>query len=203
MSASSLVLVRHAATTWSEDGRLQGLHDLPLSTSGLEELPDLVVDLRRVVRAPLVVLRSPLLRALQTAEAIADGLGSAVLSVRTLPALREVDFGHFQGARADALVQGTPVAKAFARVDLDWQWPGGDQLRERAKAADLAIRQEVAGAAQTVLVVTHGMLIQGLVAFWQGKRFGDDFDLPVGTFVLLDVEMSDTGPCFLNPTVFP
>ncbi|MCL2587681.1 MAG: histidine phosphatase family protein [Firmicutes bacterium] len=87
-----IYLVRHGQTDWNAQGRLQGQTDIPLNGIGLgqaqvaaAEVADLEID---------KIYSSDLLRALQTAQIIAEGKG---LQVTQDSRLREFSFGNAEG----------------------------------------------------------------------------------------------------------
>jgi broad specificity phosphatase PhoE len=68
--ATWIYLVRHGQTVWNEEGKLCGSCDVPLSDEGLIQAKKLAERMKRVNL--FAVYSSPLLRARQTAEAIAS-----------------------------------------------------------------------------------------------------------------------------------
>ena len=83
-----LLLVRHGETAWNRARRWQGQHDLPLTALG--EAQAIATARRLMVERPVALVSSDLIRARQTAEAIAEACG---LEVELDPGLREVDVG--------------------------------------------------------------------------------------------------------------
>lgn len=155
-----LVLVRHGATAHSADKRFSGRNDLGLNEVGAAQAAALA---RRAASFGEVsaVISSPLVRTVQTAEAIATALGRPV---ETADDLVECDFGAWEGltfaevraAHADALASwsGSPEIAP----------PGGESFAAvgarvaRGRDAVLA-----AHAGATVVVVSHVTPIKLLV----------------------------------------
>lgn len=153
-----LVLVRHASTEHSAGGRFSGRNDLPLDTSGREQAARLAGRSFGTVAA---LVSSPLLRAVQTAEAIEAPLG---LGVDVVEDLTETDFGSWEGLSfAEAVEADRDVMRAWHR-SLDVAPPGGESFAEvgerveRARAALVTKYPE-----STVVVVTHVTPIKLLV----------------------------------------
>ncbi len=92
-----LVLVRHLATTWNLDGRLQGHRDIPLApldSAARTALESLRASL--VTHGPFdAIFCSTLQRTRQTAELC------GFEAVREDPLLDELDFGKWEGARRE------------------------------------------------------------------------------------------------------
>jgi broad specificity phosphatase PhoE len=124
-------LVRHGATTAPPDTAI-GATDLPLSDEGLEQARILAADL---ASRPLVrVLSSDLRRALSTADVIA---AAHHLVAETTPALREIDFGSWEGrSLADLWSEEPRAAKAWEDDIRSTPPTFGENL------ADLQIRVE-------------------------------------------------------------
>lgn len=121
-----LALLRHGPTVWNHEGRLQGRTDIPLHPAAIAELSSFALP-PGWAAADLVT--SPLKRARQTAELL---VGDAA---RIEPALVEMNWGQFEGARGRDL-RADP-GSGFRDVE-DWGWdyspPGGESvgaLRDR------------------------------------------------------------------------
>jgi len=147
-----IVLVRHAATSWS-GVRYCGISDPPLSPTGLADAKRLAASLARDLPPDVLVVSSPSRRAVATASAIVDAvrLPGVELDARW----READVGIAEGRTFDELGGLAPsLATALARGDLEIDWPGGETH------ASLAARVADAWADLTALgrpavVVTH------------------------------------------------
>jgi broad specificity phosphatase PhoE len=101
-------LIRHGATT-APPGVAIGASDPPLSDQGYEQAGRLAVELAAVPLAR--VLSSDLKRALATADVIAT---PHHLVVESTPALREIDFGAWEGrSLADLWSEEPQAAKAW------------------------------------------------------------------------------------------
>ncbi len=160
MTAVPFAVLRHAATGWNEQGRLQGTTDTPLSPSGRLaaaswQLPAPADRWRRVC--------SPLTRARQTAELVRPAAAVAVDS-----RLREMSFGSWEGRTlAELRATGGEAFAAAERLGLDFHPPGGEspRLTMQRLAGWLA---EVAAAGTPVMVVSHKATIRALLALATG-----------------------------------
>ncbi|MGF1477155.1 MAG: histidine phosphatase family protein [Geminicoccaceae bacterium] len=113
-------MIRHAPTCWSQEGRLQGRADPPLSPEGETRLgnwclPAIMVD--------WALLSSPLKRCRQTASHFGD--------YRVEDALIEMNWGRFEGERLEDLRNTMPeaMAKNEAR-GFDFRPPDGESPRD-------------------------------------------------------------------------
>ena len=148
-----LVLVRHAATEWS-GSRYCGRADLPLTAAGEAAASEIAHDLAGWLAGYIRLVSSPLLRARQTASAIALAIGSNGFEVDDRWA--ETDFGTAEGLTYDELEAVQPaIASRLAQGDVVIDWPGGETaaaLRERVEAAWRGITAQPG----TWVVVSHG-----------------------------------------------
>jgi broad specificity phosphatase PhoE len=90
------ILVRHGQTAWNREERFRGQSDVPLNETGLSQA-GLTAGRIAVEWRPAAVYSSPLLRAHQTSQAIAEPLG---LQVRPHAGLNDIRFGLLQGLTA-------------------------------------------------------------------------------------------------------
>ncbi len=126
-----IILVRHGATPWNQERRIQGgSSDTPLSEVGKKQAGDLA----RLLNGENIVAiySSPLQRALDTAQAIAQFHPVEVTVARDL---REIEVGEFEGI---------PMASLGTTLDeflLEWQQGGElEKLPNGESLADLAQR---------------------------------------------------------------
>jgi broad specificity phosphatase PhoE len=147
-----LFCVRHGETFHNLSSRIQGQSDSELSPLGqrqcravAEALGTLAID---------AIIASPLRRALDSAQCVADKLN---LSVEVDPRLMEIHAGIFQGLCWDEIDRHFPTEAARWRSqDPDYRIPQGESRRDlmsRARDAFCAIRE--AGYRQAI-VVAHG-----------------------------------------------
>ncbi len=143
-----IYVVRHCATEYNEKKLYCGRRDLPLSERGRAEAKALAEKLKNCSFD--LVISSPLLRARETAEAIAFGHGTHVF---TDARLIERDFGELEGTdfyRKDALVYRDEYACRPAGGESDL-----DVVARVYSFLDDLKKEKRAGA---VLLVTHGIV---------------------------------------------
>lgn len=153
-----LTLVRHGQTEWNLQRRIQGSTDIPLNDTGREHAADAAALLRDTTHH--AIYASPLTRARQTAEIIAQDLGLGDLTLS--PDMREREFGD---------AEGMLVTDYLAKFG-DWHSdvPGAERLSEVRDRALTALdriarteRERSAPTARSVIVVTHGGVIRALL----------------------------------------
>jgi broad specificity phosphatase PhoE len=151
-SPTRLLLLRHGQTVLSIDRRYSGHGDPELTTVGLTQAAGAAARLG-AVREITSVLTSPLLRARQTAEAVARATG-APLAVRD--GLIETDFGEWEGLTFAEARDRDPELHAKWLGAEDVAPPGGESfaaVRKRVATELSAIVEEYEG--ETIVLVTH------------------------------------------------
>src|SRR5437763_737897 len=124
-----LLLIRHAATAWTAQGRFQGQTDVPLSPHGRHQATALAQKLRtETLHLPYA---SDLQRAWETAQAIA---APHALPVHAEPRLREMAFGGWEGLTYAEIQQQDAESWAVWEHDqLYSATPGGETLLHMAE----------------------------------------------------------------------
>ncbi|PIF29357.1 putative phosphoglycerate mutase [Acidovorax sp. 62] len=156
---TELILIRHGETDWNRELRFQGQVDVPLNAMGHEQARRLA---QRLAQEQCVVdhlVCSDLIRAQQTAQPVAQALlPHLALEGLTDAGLREQHFGEVDGMRVSDIQQQHAQAWAdWLRFDADHAMPGGETTRQfHARVMDAVRRLAAQHAGQTVMVVTHG-----------------------------------------------
>jgi len=148
-----IILVRHGQTAWNKVERIRGQVDITLDETGLAQAE---ATARRVAEdwQPCAVYSSPLRRAIQTANAIAQQLGQ---EVRPEPGLLDISFGEWQGLTPDEVADRWPaVAVAWQKAPDTVRFPGGeslDDVKQRGMAAVRALIERHTG--EEIVAVGH------------------------------------------------
>lgn len=167
MHATRIIAIRHGETAWNVDTRIQGQLDIGLNKTGRWQA-------RRVAQAltgePIsAIYASDLLRAWDTARAIADATGGALHAVE---ALRERGFGVLQGkTHAEIEANWPDQALRWRQRDPQWAPEGGESLaevRERITrtASELAARH----IGEQIVLVAHGGVMDALYRAATGQE---------------------------------
>ncbi len=147
-----LFCVRHGETVFNQAGRIQGQFDSQLSPLGRRQCVAVAEALAG--QAIDVVIASPLTRALESAQVIADRLG---LSVTLDPRLMEIHAGVFQGHSWDEIEVRYPSEAAEWRTqDPDFRIPGGESRRDVMQRAGAALADVRETGYRQAIVVAHG-----------------------------------------------
>ncbi|TNC23228.1 bifunctional RNase H/acid phosphatase [Amycolatopsis alkalitolerans] len=157
-----LLLLRHGQTELSVERRYSGRGDIPLTELGRQQAEAAAKRVAAMADGEtLPVVASPLSRAKQTAQAVADALGSRV---ETHQGLLETDFGEWEGLTFREAAERDPELHARWLGDISVPPPGGESF-ERVHSRVLAVRDELTRehAGGTVVVVSHVTPIKSLL----------------------------------------
>lgn len=149
-----LWIVRHGETEYNAEDRWQGAGtDLPLNDRGRAQAE--AVAARLADRDFAALYTSPMIRARQTAGAIARRTGLEPIEIE---ALREADHGHWEGKTKDEILADWSAAwQAFEADPMGVRRPGGESYGDTADRVWPALEAIAAGhPGQDVVVVTHG-----------------------------------------------
>ena len=151
--STRILAIRHGETAWNVEGRMQGHLDIPLNETGRWQAHRLALAVSEECIA--AIYASDLLRAHQTAEAVAAGSGRKIgIEV----ALRERCFGIFEGLTFKEIDARWPVEAERWRVrDPDFTPEGGESLRVfYARCVDAVTRLAAVHPGETIALVAHG-----------------------------------------------
>lgn len=171
MHATRIIAIRHGETDWNVDTRIQGKLDIELNETGRWQA-------RRVAQALAgesisAIYSSDLLRAWDTARAIANATGQAL---QAHEGLRERGFGIFQGKTFTEIEAAWPdQALRWRKRDPLWAPEGGESLlalRERIVHAASELAERHAG--EQIVLVAHG----GVMDVLYRAATGQDLQTP-------------------------
>lgn len=176
---TAMWLLRHPEPEASARGRCYGSLDVTLSLDGIRQARSVANALANEPFA--AIYTSPRRRCCQAAEILAVGRHCRM---ETVPELRELDFGEFEGRSYDEIAAMCPdVYQQWMERPTETQFPGGESFREmhtRVIVATRELRSRHTG--QSIALVTHGGVIRTILAdalrmeaahiFRIGQRYG-------------------------------
>lgn len=157
-----LYLVRHGNTDYNDQKRCQGTTDLPLNELGKRQAAALGerfsgVDLN-------AVYASPMIRAMETAKAIA--LPQKRVEIYSEPGLMELDQGELEGMDMADMAQSRPeLIKSWFENPADTVIPGGESMsRVQERTWEVVERIGASHAkGERVVAVSHNLALSTLV----------------------------------------
>ena len=132
-----IVLIRPGSTDYDEQGRIQGTLDIPLNQQGSQEAGQIVEQLRG--QGIVAVYCSPCTAAMQTAAAVAAGLG---IKLKTLDKMQNLDHGLWQGMLVDEVKRKQPtVYRQWKETPQNICPPEGEMLSHAAERVHCAVNK--------------------------------------------------------------
>jgi probable phosphoglycerate mutase len=167
---TTLLLVRHGQTAWNKDLHFRGRVDLPLDETGLNQA-EAVARCLAAEFQPAALLSSPLQRARQTAEAIAQ---ATQLNLQDEKCLIDLDYGQFSGlSPTEAETKFLELYRAWLNVPHIIRFPAGESLDDvHARLSDLLGRVTNLYPNAQVILVTHQVVCQVLLCHLLGIHNG-------------------------------
>jgi len=154
-TSDQVYLARHGQTAYNHIGRFQGQQQIPLDDTGRAQALELAA--RAVPYGFVALWTSPLIRARETADAVAAAIGVAPVEDARL---METDAGDWTDRLfADVRAEDPERFDAFAAADPGFAFPGGESFFEQEERVEAALADVLAGPLPA-LVVCHGMVIR-------------------------------------------
>ncbi len=168
-----LLLIRHADNDARKTrlvGRLPGVH---LNRQGRQQAEELAALLGK---APIqAIYSSPLERAVETAQPLADALS---LPVEMVPDLAEIDYGEWQG-RTFKQIRRSKFWRSVGENPAQVRFPGGETFLEAQQRAVAAL-ERAAQDKEMIAVVTHADIILLTLAHY--------LSMPLNAFHRLEIQ---------------
>jgi probable phosphoglycerate mutase len=168
---TTLIFVRHGRTALTESRKISGGdgENPDLSELGKQDAREVAEELAKLghsgnfayLTAPVAVVHSPIARAQQTAQIIANRVSTPMVSNENLA---EIGFGEWDGLTNEEVFTAFEQQYNAWRGSFETSPPGGESLKDfdaRVRRAFDSIVHTYAG--QTVVVVAHVMPIRALL----------------------------------------
>ena len=185
----TLYLMRHGQTLFNQQQRIQGWCDSPLTSEGIEQAQSAYHYFRKNGIEFDKLYSSTQERASDTLELV-----SGRTDYTRLKALKEMNFGVFEGAQEYLHINRPEGANSFEGVYVEY---GGEDVREVGERVEVALREILDNEEGTnFLAVTHGGAMWGFflgleLTTYPTLRFGNccilQFEYRAGKFDLVKV----------------
>lgn len=145
-----IYLVRHGETELNQKKCYYGHTDVELSENGVRQAKELGTFFRE--HSFDMVVSSPLIRAVRTAEYISEGRGQQIVVDERLT---EQNFGIFEGFTYEQLLERYPAELESWNQDFSgYRIPEGESFSDVRKRID-NFTEELSGREGTMLLVAH------------------------------------------------
>mgnify|MGYP000106122445 FL=1 len=170
----TLYLLRHGDCRRDEVKRYIGQVDLPLNADGRAQARALRKHLAKTSFKRIYA--SDLKRCLETARIIAGPQGK---SIRTLPQLREIKLGYWDGRPQEKIRQYHPEEYRQRGENLiEFRPPGGESFADLQERVVPAFRELIEGQQGTILLVAHAGVNRTILCHLLGRPLQELFALP-------------------------
>lgn len=170
-------VLRHGQTDWNAQLRLQGSTDIPLNETGREQARTAAQFL--AAQGITRIVASPLSRAYETAEIVAQSLG---LPVQTDPRLIERNFGLFEGMTIDEVETHRRDMREHMNPERDIDGKHYPHSAERLSAVIDRVNAAVEdhrGHTPAPLFVCHGIPFRAIARVYLGEMYSSPNACPV------------------------
>ncbi len=153
--------LRHGETSWNAEHRIMGQTNIPLNSVGIQQAESVAKLLKTHAHFESIAT-SPLKRALQTAEIIAQACNKPI---KIIDGLQEATWGILEGSIIHDFL-------AFDRWKNGHPMEGGEKYDEFLKRITLGFHNALSLTSEPVLIVSHGGVyweIQSLLKLPQRK----------------------------------
>ena len=163
-------LVRHG----KDDGTVRGgWSQQPLTNEGKAQADELASFVQGSDLAIKHIYSSDLLRAIQTAQSVADKLHLPIIQ---MPEFREVNNGDLAGMDNELASKMYP-GLYWNTLGWEQRYPGGESPREfyeRISTAWDAFQKMALNRNENVLLVTHGGVINVVLSIVNGEKYSNE-----------------------------
>lgn len=184
----NIYLLRHGETDWNKDGRIQGHTDIPLNQKGRAQIGQAAEVLAGLPFGIDSIYSSPLKRAYESAEIVADRLSYDKKEIIVEPMLIERCFGEAEGLTAAEREAKFPN---YQYADTGYYFPGIEPYKELLKRAEAVLKKIVDSCKEdeNILIVSHGALLFAMIAALTDEKisfFGDTVRLDSASLHLIE-----------------
>ena len=172
---TTLILVRHGESEWNRAGRIQGQVNSPLTDLGIDQAKAIRDHLSGILlNQELEIYTSPLDRAIQTAEIIAQGIDHPSSKIIIEERLNDFSLGEISGTFGwDKVAEIFPKQAQLRLQDPMRFHPSGGESGAEFEARLRSLLEDLMDESSLKLVVSHGIVnkfIRGILKNISGKE---------------------------------
>ena len=172
---TTLILVRHGESVWNRAGRIQGQVNSPLTDLGINQAKAISDHLSGILlNQELEIYTSPLDRAIQTAEIIAQGIDHPSSKIIIEERLNDFNVGEISGTFGwDKVAEIFPEQAQLRLQDPMRFHPSGGESGAEFEARLRSLLEDLMDDGALKLMVSHGIVnkfIRGILKNLSGKE---------------------------------
>ena len=159
-----LYIVRHGQTDWNLAHRFQGSQDLPLNATGMHQAELLAKRLAHIRFD--AIYSSPVVRAKDTAKAIATAQNFKLEDIRYDDRIREYSFGTWEGRKvAEVKSQDAKLWDVYRHCPSTFHVEGSEDFSLRYEEMQAFLRElrALGQEKNNILLVCHGIALSLLL----------------------------------------
>lgn len=172
---TTLILIRHGESEWNRAGRIQGQVNSPLTDLGINQAKAIRDHLSVILlNQELEIYTSPLDRAIQTAEIIAQGIDHPSSKIIIEERLNDFSLGEISGTFGwDKVAEIFPEQAKLRLQDPMRFHPSGGESGAEFEARLRSLLEDLMDEGSLKLMVSHGIVnkfIRGILKNLSGKE---------------------------------
>lgn len=172
---TTLILIRHGESEWNRAGRIQGQVNSPLTDLGINQAKAIRDHLSVILlNQELEIYTSPLDRAIQTAEIIAQGIDHPISKIIIEERLNDFSLGEISGTFGwDKVAEIFPEQAKLRLQDPMRFHPSGGESGAEFEARLRSLLEDLMDDVTLKLMVSHGIVnkfIRGILKNLSGKE---------------------------------
>jgi probable phosphoglycerate mutase len=172
---TTLILIRHGESEWNRAGRIQGQVNSPLTDLGINQAKAIRDHLSGILlNQELEIYTSPLDRAIQTAEIIAQGIDHPSSKIIIEERLNDFNVGEISGTFGwDKVAEIFPEQAQLRLQDPMRFHPSGGESGAEFEARLRSLLEDMMDEGTLKLMVSHGIVnkfIRGILKNLSGKE---------------------------------
>ena len=172
---ATLILIRHGESEWNRAGRIQGQVNSPLTDLGINQAKAIRDYLSGIlINQELEIYTSPLDRALQTADIIAQGIDYPSRKIIIEERLNDFNLGEISGTFGwDKVAEIFPEQAQLKLQDPMRFHPSGGESGAEFEARLRSLLEDLMDDGTLKLIVSHGIVnkfIRGILKNLSGKE---------------------------------
>ena len=200
---TTLILVRHGESEWNRAGRIQGQINSPLTDLGINQAKAIREYLSGILlNQQLEIYTSPLDRALQTAEIIAQGIEYPSRKIIIEERLNDFNVGEISGTFGwDKVAEIFPEQAQLRLQDPMRFHPSGGESGAEFEARLRSLLEDLMDDGTLKLMVSHGIVnkfIRGILKNLSGKEM---VELGESQNTIYRLEQGEEKEIKISPTI--
>lgn len=193
-----IYILRHGETLWNREEIFRGRNDMTLNETGIRQAKMAAVYFRD--KGIERIFSSPLLRAIQTAEAVSMEIGK---DIETVEEFTDISFGIWEGLTLKEVEDRYPEDFAlWVKSPEKLRINGGETLAAVRERIARGLKRILLESHQNILIVTHRAICKIMVLFLleMGNEFFWAMKFDPASITLLEETRNRFALIFSNDT---